>query len=169
MEVEAPKTENLIIKTEKGNEGRTIISFYFDKKFKRCVEMKLSKDFMQKLLNYIENYISLPLFTGDSNEIQFEDYADKYKSFYMNLNPCDMEMFNNYYGTDHAEHQGSASFSWIKGPDAKRPSHNFINSTKKQLVGEIYKFIQEIFPDLKSELIESLLVADLYDYYERIK
>ena len=63
----------------------------------------------------------------------------------------------------------SVSLRWIKGPDAKRPSHTFVNSTKKQLVGELYRFIREALPELKSELVESLLDADLYDYYDRIR
>lgn len=169
MAEEPPKTENLVIKTEKGDEGRTVINFFFNKKLKRTVELKLTKDFLQKLLAYIERYIDTYLFTDDYEGIRFEDYADQYKSFNMNLNPCDMELYDNYYGTNYAEIQGSISLRWIKGPEAKRPSHTFANSTKKQLVGELYRFIREAEPELKSELIESLLDADLYDYYDRIR
>ena len=168
MAEEPPKTEDLIITTQPGSEGRTIVNFFFDKKLKRSVEMKLTKEFLQNLLAYVERYIDTYLHTGGYEGIRFEDYSDQYKSFNMNLSPCDMEMYNSYYGTVHAEHQGSVSFRWMKGPDAKRPSTTSANGTKKQLVGELYRFIRAVNPDLKSELVESLLDADLYDYYDRI-
>ena len=168
MAEEPPKTEKLIITTHAGLEGRTIINFFFDEKLKRSVEMKLTKEFLQNLLTYIERYIDTYLESGSYEGIRFEDFSDQYKSFNMNLNPCDMDTFNDYYETQFAEHRGSISLRWTKGPEAKRESHTFANSTKKQLVGELYKFIREAEPELKSELIESLLEADLYDYYDRI-
>ena len=88
-------------------------------------------------IKHVERYIDTYLHTGGYEGIRFEDYSDQYKSFNMNLSPCDMEMYNSYYGTDHAEHQGSVSFRWIKGPDAKRPSTTSANGTKKQLNGAL--------------------------------
>lgn len=168
MKREPPKTENLVISSQPGLEGRTVINFFFDKKLKRSVEMKITNEFLQNLLSYIENYIDTYLYTGDYEGIRFEDYTDQYKSLNLSLHPCDMDVYNDYYNTNYAEHRGSASFRWIKGPDAKRPSTTAVNSTKKQLVGELYRFIRSVNPELKSELIESLLEADLYDYYDRI-
>lgn len=169
MAEEPPKQEKLIITTAAGTDGRTVVNFFFDKKLKRSVEMTLTDEFLQNLLSYVEKFIGTQLFVGDYEGICFEDFADRYKSFNMNLNPCDMSAYNDYYEKDHAEHVASVSLRWIKGPDAKRPSHTSANSTKKQLVGELYKFIREANPALKSELLGSLLDADLYDYYDRIR
>lgn len=165
----APKQEKLIIKTESAENGRTRIDFYFDKKLKRSVEMVLTNEFLETILKYIEQFIDTQLFCGTYDGIRFEDYQDQYKSFNLVLNPCDMNVYNRYYGTKHAEYVASATLRWLKGPEAKRPSQTNNNSTKKQLVGEIYDFIRRTNPQLKSELIESLLDADLYDYYDRIR
>lgn len=166
---EPPKQEKLIITTAVGTDGRTVVNFFFDKKLKRSIEMTLTDEFLQNLLSYVEKFIGTQLFVGDYEGICFEDFADRYKSFNMNLNPCDMSAYNGYYEKDRAEHVASVSLRWIKGPDAKRPSRTSASSTKKQLVGELYKFIREANPALKSELVESLLDADLYDYYDRIR
>ncbi len=164
---ESPKLENLIIKTESGNEGRTVINIYFGNKLKRTVEMKITKEFLQKLLSFIEKFFDTEIYTNGEG-ILFEDFNDQYKSFNLLLSPCDMEIFNSAYGTYYAEHRASASLRYIRGPEAKRPSIVAVNSTKKQLIGELYRFIRQFDSELKSELIESLLEVDLYDYYDRI-
>jgi hypothetical protein len=164
---EPPKLENLIIKTESGNEGRTVINIYFGNKLKRTVEMKITKEFLQKLLSFIEKFFDTEIYTNGEG-ILFEDFKDQYKSFNLRLSPCDMEIFNSAYGTYYAEHRASVSLRYIRGPEAKRPSCIYVNSTKKQLIGELYRFIRQFDSELKSELIESLLEVDLYDYYDRI-
>lgn len=167
MKEDPAELEELSITTEQAAEGRTKISVYFDKKLKRSVEMKITDAFLSALLVYIEKYIDTMLFC-DGDGIRFEDYADQYKSFCLILNPVDMSYFNSYYAKDDVEHRGSANLYYIKGPEAKRPSHTGMSGTKKQITKALYGFIQSENPKMKSELIESLLDADLYAYYDRV-
>lgn len=163
------KIETMEIKSFPVEESRTKIEVYFNNKLKRDCEMKINKEFLEHTLSYIEHFLDTMLFCNYEG-IRFEDYRDEYKSFNLVLNPVDMSSFNAYYNTPQDEpHRASATLRWIKGPEAKRPSQSFINGTKKDIVKEIYNFIRRCNPEIKSEFVESLLDADLYDYYERIK
>ena len=167
MANEIPETEELLIKTEKADEGRTKIDVFYGNKLKRSCEMVITEEFLKSSLEYVEHFLDTMLFCNYEG-IRFEDYKDEYKSFNLVLNPCDMRVFNDYYGTIFAEHRADVTLRWKKGPEAKRPSQSIMNGTKKQVTKAVYEFIKSMNTKIKSEMLESLLDTDLYDYYQRI-
>lgn len=167
MSLDFTPDEPVFIKAEKNDNAVVTFKIYFGKKLKKSIEIKPSDDFLRNLLSYVENYFASETFSIYDG-IRFEDINDSSNSFNLILDQCNMETFNKAYGLTKAEHEGAITIRWRK-EDAKRDSHTEINNPKKRLVSELYNFIRFCNDTIQSQLIESLLNTDLYDYYDQIR
>ncbi len=167
MSLEYTPDEPVFIKSVKIDDSVVDFKIDFGKKLKNSIQMKVSDDFLLSLLCYVENYFASETYSTYDG-IRFEDINDSSKSFNLILDQCNMEIFNKAYGLTKAEHEGALTIRWRK-TEGKRDSHTETNNPKKRLVSELYNFIRFCNENIQSQLIESLLNADLYEYYNQIR